>query len=144
MLLDATITASTPSEVGKLTDGSLLVEYQDIGSTCFIDFEFTQNYHGVLDSISFYIDMIDDITPFVGSLAFEGSNDEGTTWETLWLPDASIQEGWNMKWWADDNCVEGATIPDKPSYNKYRFYGTSVGACRFTEIKAMGVTTHVD
>lgn len=98
----------------------------------------------MLDSVSFYIDMIDDISPFVGSLAFEGSNDLGATWETLWLPDASIQEGWNMKWWADDNCVEGAEIPDKPSYNKYRFYGTSVGACRFTEIKAMGVTTHVD
>lgn len=37
VLLDAEITASTPSEVGKLTDSSLLVEYSDSGSTCFID-----------------------------------------------------------------------------------------------------------
>lgn len=121
-----------------------MVEYSDSGSTCFIDFEFTEDYLGVLDSISFYIDMIDDISPFVGSLVFQGSNDLGITWDDLWLPDASIQEGWNMKWWADDNCVEGASIPDKPSYNKYRFYGTEQGACRFTEIKSEGVTTHED
>jgi hypothetical protein len=80
----------------------------------------------------------------VGSLVFQGSNDLGLTWDDVWFPDASIQEGWNMKWWADDNCVEGAAIPDKPAYNKYRFYGTAQGACRFTEIKSEGVITHED
>ena len=48
----------------------------------------------MLDSIKFFINNLNDNTPFVGNTVLEGS-DDGATYDELWVIDANIHEGWN-------------------------------------------------
>lgn len=59
----------------------------------------------------------------------EGSQD-GVEFETLWTIDSSVHAGWNSYAFPKSS---------KPSYNIYRFYGTSQDACRVGEIKLIGI-----
>ena len=68
--------------------------------------------------------------PYVGNLVFQGSNDDGATFDDLWAVDAGVHEGWNSHDFED-----GA----QPSYNIYRFQGAASGSCRVGEIKLHGV-----
>jgi hypothetical protein len=82
----------------------------------------------VLDSIKFFINNLNDNTPFVNNLVLQGY--DGASYTDLWTIDANIHEGWNSYDWE-----EGF----KPSYNSYRFSGSAKGACRIGEIQAQGV-----
>ena len=86
---------------------------------------------GYLDRFEYYINkpetdksVYDDQT-----LRLEGSED-GLEYETLWTVDSGVTAGWNVH-----------TFPEtsKPSYNMYRFYGTTEGSCRLGEIKLVGI-----
>ena len=86
-------------------------DYEDSSATCFIEVQFKESYAVVLDSIKFFINNLNDNTPFVGNLVLQGS-DDGAVYDDLWTIDANIHEGWNSMSWEEG---------EKPSYNRFRF-----------------------
>ena len=108
--LAETITASNSDEVSKITDGDFLEDYSDSTSDCFIEISYKTSFVGVLDSIKFFINNLNDNTPFVDNLVLQGY--DGASYTDLWTIDANIHEGWNSYEWEEGS---------KPSYNAYRF-----------------------
>ena len=50
---------------------------------------------GVLDEVKFFINDLNDKSPFVdGNLVFQGS-DDGVNFDDLWRVDMTVHEGWN-------------------------------------------------
>jgi hypothetical protein len=75
---------------------------------------------------------IQDRDLYTDETVFQGS--EGNlTWTTIFTMDENVHEGWNYKIWD--------APADYPKYRFYRFYGTKIGSCRFTEIKLQGIET---
>ena len=83
---------------------------------------------GVLEEVKFFINEMFDKTPYVGGLVFQGS-DNGFDFTDLWTIDASVHEGWNSH-----DFDEGS----EPSFNIYRFQGTTSGSCRVGEVRLHG------
>jgi hypothetical protein len=55
---------------------------------------------------------------------------DGSAWQTVWTADLGIHEGWNVQ-----------TFPagSKPAFYKYRYTGTTAGACRLGEVEFSGM-----
>ena len=121
------------SELSKLNDGVDNVDYNDdTSSGCEFRTTFTTDYVGVIDEVSIFLNELSTSNAralIADILVFQGSNDEFAS-ETvdLWTISASLHNGWNSNRWD----------ADQPSYNSYRFYGASTGACRVGEVKLYG------
>jgi hypothetical protein len=118
------------TEIPKLTNDKNLIDYTDATSeNCHFQVKYKDNHVGVLNEVKFFVNDLNDKTPFIGS-KFQGSND-GTTFVDLWTIDDQVHEGWNIKDWETG----------QPSYNIYRYQGHKAGSCRVGEVRLDGLVT---
>ena len=131
MIHDGTWTGTaSDAELAKLTDGKNMVDMEDDTATdCYFQIQYKENHVGVLDEVKFFVNKLINKTPFVGNFKFQGS-DDGVTFDDLWLVDKSVHEGWNSLDFEEDS---------RPSYNVYRFQGSTAGSCRVGEVRLHGV-----
>ena len=106
-----------------------MIDMNDSTATdCYFQIQYKENHVGVLDEVKFFVNKLIDKSPFVDNLVFQGS-DDGQTFTDLWAIDKSVHEGWNSLDFEDS----------QPSYNIYRFQGSTAGSCRIGEVKLHGV-----
>ena len=128
--------SSNAAQQSKWYDGDITDSVSDSSNPCFFEVDYGFGKVGVIESAKFFVRNLQDKTPFVNNLKFQGSNDGGATWDDLWTVDHNICEGWNYFEWEEE-----AT---RPAYNKYRWRGNTGGSCRVTEVEAQGVVAFDD
>jgi hypothetical protein len=120
----------------KLTDNNLMVDHVDPSTaTCNFGMKFALNHQVVLEEQKVFINKLFDKQPFVNNLVFQGSND-GVTFTDITTFGNEIHEGWNYVSYRD--------LPEKPSYNVYRYWGKVAGSCRVGEFRLTGVDVIAD
>ena len=77
-------------------DGRLTLDYEDSGSTCFIEQEYKRHHVGTLDSARIFInDLNADSSPFSGNLRLQGHDESDDPFDENWVDlktvDASIR-----------------------------------------------------
>ncbi len=87
---------------------------------------FAANNQVVLDEQKIFLNKVIDRTPFVNNLVFQGSND-AITFTDITTFGNEIHEGCNYVSYRD--------LPNKPSYNIYRYWGKVAGSCRVGEFR---------
>jgi hypothetical protein len=92
---------------------------------------FAEGHIGYLSSVRWFIREIEDKSALAGVTTFQGSDDD-STYTDLFTFDQNVHEGWNYYDWEDGSF---------PTYRYYRFYGTSIASCAFSEVKFTGVET---
>lgn len=118
------------SELAKLSDGDNLDDYSDSTNPCNFEISAESGYVYQISEAKVFINNLLDKTPYDQYLFFEGSDESKTSWTRIYTFDYDIHEGWN-------SIVAEEDAPY--SYNSFRFYGESVGACRVGEVKLIGL-----
>ena len=126
-----------PEGTEHLHDSSTIDSYITKNKECYFGMNFRDGHVAILDEAKVFIGFLLDKKPYVNKLAFQGSNDNWSTWEELHLFGEEIHEGWNYIDYRDDGV-------EKPAFNSYRFFGSGVGACKVTEFKLHGVQAIAD
>lgn len=134
----------TASDMTVLNDGINTKDSVNSGSYCNAYTQAKPGFVFGVEQVKIFLNNLNDKSPYTdGNLVLLGSNDEGVTTTELYSFDDTIHEGWNTVDWRDDE--DGLRF-----YSVLILEGNASGACRFGEVKIIGVevfdldTTSVD
>jgi len=105
-------------------------DYSDTFANPWIEIDFPDTQVAVLDSVKVLINNLDTTkVPFAGVTKLQGF--DGTAYVDILTLTNEIHEGWNVFSWDTS----------KPSYQKYKWTGATIGSVRFGEVKFYGIVS---